>query len=217
MTVPRYTRDNGRHDIFEAEWSDGTRMPIRVSRERSYPGDVPWSCIHAELYRMAGRHVNTWAATNHVGIPTVLDAGCGSGYGTEILADAVSIAVGVDVDTATIEFARRCYGNRFFASPLTDLPFDTSTFHAVACIEVLEHIEDDTGAMAEISLVTKDGGLLFLTTPEASASRPPSEYHVREYSEPHLRSVLEGAGFTDITRHRVSNFGESLIVTAVAK
>lgn len=36
----------------------------------------------------------------------VLDAACGSGYGTELLCQAAAAVTGLDVDPAAIEFAR---------------------------------------------------------------------------------------------------------------
>ena len=44
----------------------------------------------------------------------VLDAGCGEGYGTALLAAAgAASVVGVDVDEPTIEHARERYGGEF--------------------------------------------------------------------------------------------------------
>jgi SAM-dependent methyltransferase len=45
------------------------------------------------------------------------------------------------------------------------LPFVTGTFDRVIASEVLEHIPDDRGAMAELSRVTKPGGTMAVTVP----------------------------------------------------
>jgi SAM-dependent methyltransferase len=45
------------------------------------------------------------------------------------------------------------------------LPFADSTFDRVICSEVLEHIPDDRGAMAELARVLRPGGTMAITIP----------------------------------------------------
>jgi ubiquinone/menaquinone biosynthesis C-methylase UbiE len=96
------------------------------------------------------------------------------------------------------------------------LPFPDDTFDAVVLCEVIEHMEVDPMFMlSEINRVTKQGGKLFLTTPNATSTRSihkilngiePYFYmqyrhnrslyrHNYEYSVPTLKSVLHAAGF----------------------
>jgi SAM-dependent methyltransferase len=48
---------------------------------------------------------------------------------------------------------------------LTNIPFPDSTFHAIICCHVLEHIPDDAKAMSEILRILKRGGWAILQTP----------------------------------------------------
>ncbi|MDQ3543637.1 MAG: class I SAM-dependent methyltransferase, partial [Actinomycetota bacterium] len=47
----------------------------------------------------------------------------------------------------------------------TMLPFADGTFDAVVTSEVLEHIPNDTGALAELTRVLRPGGVLAATVP----------------------------------------------------
>ena len=78
------------------------------------------------------------------GARTVLDAGCGDGWGTGKMAEAGLAAVGVDWSQNAIAHASKLVPRaRFFAGDLTDPAFKREypdQFDAVAFIEVIEHI-----------------------------------------------------------------------------
>ncbi|CAA9231831.1 MAG: SAM-dependent methyltransferase [uncultured Acidimicrobiales bacterium] len=84
------------------------------------------------------------------------------------------------------------------------LPFRDGTFDRVICAEVLEHVPDDRGAMAEIARVLKPGGTAAVTVPrfgpELVCWALSDEYHlvegghVRIYRVGELRRRLRGAG-----------------------
>jgi SAM-dependent methyltransferase len=51
------------------------------------------------------------------------------------------------------------------AADITALPFDDASFDAVLCSHVLEHVEDDRAAMAELARVLRPGGWLVVLVP----------------------------------------------------
>jgi SAM-dependent methyltransferase len=100
---------------------------------------------------------------------TVLDFGCGGGGITFRLGECASEAWGVDVDAEKLEFARReaeriSRSNVHFS--LYDgerLPFEDARFDFVYCVDVVEHLSDPTGSLAEIARVLRPGGKLLLS------------------------------------------------------
>jgi SAM-dependent methyltransferase len=84
------------------------------------------------------------------------------------------------------------------------LPFPDATFDHVIASEILEHIPDDTDAMAELARVTKPGGTIAVTVPRAGQEVVcwllSNEYHntpgghVRIYRQGQLVERLRGAG-----------------------
>jgi SAM-dependent methyltransferase len=94
------------------------------------------------------------------------------------------------------------------------LPFADGTFDRIICSEVLEHIGDDAGAIAELTRVLKPGGTIAVTVPaflpeklcwwlSAEYHAPLAEGgHVRIYTEGLLRSRLAAAGLTTGPSHR---------------
>jgi SAM-dependent methyltransferase len=70
----------------------------------------------------------------------ILDLGCGIGYVTRFLG-----ASGVDANPKTIEMARAAYpGTRFKAASIEALAREGKKWDAVVCVNVLEHLEDQT-------------------------------------------------------------------------
>lgn len=89
----------------------------------------------------------------------------------------------------------------------TRLPFPDETFDRVVTSEVLEHIQNDVAAIAELHRVLKPGGTLAVTVPtwwpEKINWMLSDEYHapksvgghVRIYSATELKAKLRSAGF----------------------
>ena len=89
---------------------------------------------------------------------SVLDIGCGTGWFTrhaEALADRV---VGLDIDPASLDFARRHATSTagFVLGDATDLPFADVAFDKVMSITALCFVPDWPRAIAEIVRVTRD-------------------------------------------------------------
>lgn len=124
-----------------------------------------------------------WFAESLVRGKQVLDAGCGTGYGANILAGTASHVVGVDYDSTVLSHAKRKYGSggvRFVTSPVTALPFANHSFDVVVSFEVIEHLPDYQAHhlfFAEVQRVLTASGLFIISTSN------------REVTVPHQRSV----------------------------
>ncbi|MEU1708650.1 HAD-IA family hydrolase [Streptomyces sp. NPDC005706] len=89
------------------------------------------------------------------------------------------------------------------------LPLRDATSDLTLCAELLEHVPDPDAVLAELSRVTRPGGLLVLAVPNSVEATWPlfrgiqrksfSAGHVREYTVDALAEAAERAGF-----HRVS-------------
>jgi ubiquinone/menaquinone biosynthesis C-methylase UbiE len=106
-----------------------------------------------------------------------LDVGCGNGLATLHVADTLGLrAVGVDVDPAQVELARRAAGNRtdvsFVTASATQLPFPTAGFNIVSTNKTMHHVPEWWVALDEIKRVVAPGGYVViadLTVPSAIA------------------------------------------------
>jgi 2-polyprenyl-3-methyl-5-hydroxy-6-metoxy-1,4-benzoquinol methylase len=99
---------------------------------------------------------------------SVLDVGCGEGVVTERLAQLLTPAEVLGIDAGethlTEEWRSRSAPNLSFATGSAyDLPFDDGSFDLVCALEVLEHLERPSDALAEMRRVA--GSALLLSVP----------------------------------------------------
>ena len=121
----------------------------------------------------------------------VLDVACGEGYGSAMLAAAGAIAVtGVDVDAQTVEHVKRRHGIDSVQADIRSLPFDDGEFDLVVSFETIEHVEEPERALDELARVRSAGGLVVLSTPNASQYLVENEFHVREFGHDEFVDLL---------------------------
>ena len=112
-------------------------------------------CVREIAYEHWHRYA--WASRLVTGMQ-VLDAACGEGYGTRLLARTAGSVVGVDIDPGAIEHARRRYAGpatRFECADCTRLPLDDDSVDAVVSFETLEHLEAQDRLLAEFRRVLR--------------------------------------------------------------
>jgi SAM-dependent methyltransferase len=145
---------------------------------------------------------------------SLLDAGCGAGSVLDLLS-RYGQAVGVDPDTRSVELTR-ARGHEAVVAGLPALPFDDATFAVTTCLDVLEHLEDDGAALAELERVTARDGALLVTVPAYQtlwSSHDVANEHVRRYNARRLRRVAAAAR---LQVERITYFNSLLLPPAAA-
>jgi SAM-dependent methyltransferase len=119
---------------------------------------------------------------------TVLDAGCGEGYGPDYLAEVAREVVGIDNSLDAVHNAESRYQRsnlRFMLMDATKTQFADGIFDVVCAFEILEHIPDYQDFVAEMKRVLAPGGLFIVSTPNKALQSPGqktrSPYHFREF------------------------------------
>lgn len=152
---------------------------IAASSEQAANVFEPW----ANTYDHCAAHCG-WSApetlarslsrifNEHSGAPVkILDVGAGTGILSQHLRAAIdnSTIDGVDISREMLEKAKTkgALDNAFVADIQHEkLPYADGTFDITASCGMFEYIEDPHRALAEMSRVTKPGGLLVFTTQE---------------------------------------------------
>jgi SAM-dependent methyltransferase len=132
----------------------------------------------------------------------VLDAACGEGYGSWLLAGAASEVFGVDIDHAAIAHAARRYAGRsnlhFVSGSCDALPLDDASVDRVISFETIEHLSSQAAMLAEFRRVLAPDGALILSSPNkpiySGESGYDNHFHVRELDRDELATLLS-AGF----------------------
>jgi SAM-dependent methyltransferase len=174
----------------------GPGLPL--TGERTLPGIADeryWFERHLAGYHLAATHVAPGA--------TVLDAGCGEGYGLTVLAAAgAARVVGVDLDAPTVAHARASYAAddpriEVHRAELKDLPLADAEVELTVSLQVIEHVWDVPGTLASLARVTRPGGHVLLATPNRLTFTPGSDtpvnpFHVREFTADELVAEVTG-------------------------
>jgi len=129
----------------------------------------------------------------------VLEVGCGSGYGVEILSKKAWRVHAIDKSEDAINFAKRHYDKGHIEWSVESFPpilKKEKTYDVIVCHEVIEHVEDDNALIAEIERVLRPRGVVVMSTPVAS-EKPPAKWHCREYTREQFR-VLLSKHFSDV-------------------
>ena len=123
----------------------------------------------------------------------MLDAACGEGYGTALLAAAgARSATGVDVDERSSRMpASRYPAADFVVGDVRELPFEDASFDLVVCFETIEHVDDPERVLSELDRVLAADGLLLVSTPNKHQYLVENEYHRREFIHEEFVELLQ--------------------------
>lgn len=157
---------------------------LEFSGERVVPGLVDENLFneHVARYHFAARFQASRAGR-------VLDAGCGSGYGTAYFGPQASV-FGIDVALEAVRHAREAFsrdGVSFAQASCTAIPFADASFDVITAFEVIEHLERWPELLREAARVLKPSGVFLVSTPnksyyaESRAAAGPNPYHVHEF------------------------------------
>ena len=154
----------------------------------------------------------------------VLDMGCGGGRHAFALLRRGAHVIALDMDPAELKDVAGMFtamqqegevpaGASAGAVRGTAyaLPFAAASFDYVVCSEVLEHLLEDSRAMAELTRVLKPGGLIAVTVPRwgpelvcwalSSAYHEAEGGHVRIYRGSELIRRLTAVGLEPVDTH----------------
>lgn len=128
----------------------------------------------------------------------VLDAACGEGYGSALLAQTAASVLGLDIAAAAVAHARARYGDvsnlRFDEADVTRLDLAPASFDLVVSFETLEHVERQEALVDGFARALTDDGLLMISSPDkatySDAAGFRNEYHVRELYRDELLALL---------------------------
>ena len=173
---------------------------LPLTGERTVPG------IARENYWFR-RHEAVYEWIRSSGIAGVaVEAGCGEGYGAELLRQAGAEVIAVDYDETAVSHVSDRYPEvSAVRANLVDLPLDDGCADLLVSLQVIEHLWDLAGFFREAHRVLRPGGRIVVSTPNrltfspglGRGEKPTNPFHVEEFDADQIGPLLTEAGFID--------------------
>lgn len=119
---------------------------------------------------------------------TVVDMACGTGYGSNVLAEVAKKVTGLDIDVDTIKKCQQKYNRKnlsFVAGNVSSIDIKSHSVDVFVSCETIEHVNDSTQKrfLSEIKRVLRDDGLAIITTPNKQridSYEVKNQFHIKE-------------------------------------
>jgi glycosyltransferase involved in cell wall biosynthesis/intracellular sulfur oxidation DsrE/DsrF family protein len=190
-------------------WKDAVSALWTIVRHSFREAEDPRNVGHVTLARMARLEpYNRWLADRFRGAlgDRVLEIGAGFGNMTRHLLPRPRV-VASDLDPVAIEYLRGTFRQdpsvqvasyRFPLRPEELEGLRKEAIDTVVCLNVLEHIENDTATLSDFATVLPSGGRLVLIVPALArlyGTLDQHLHHFRRYEKAELEKKVRDAGF----------------------
>lgn len=175
-----------------------TKRESLIFMKNEYGEILPPGCPN--LYYEVSMKINRYLFASHfVNNKLVLDIGCATGYGSNLLKEkGAKKVVGIDISTKALEIARKRYqhlGLEFHKMDAQTLPFRSNSFDIVTSFEVIEHLPRHEEFVADCRRVLRNNGLFLCSTPNKAVVSPGNDrtyrsHHFHEFYSAELERLL---------------------------
>ncbi|GEM_PF-566285 len=128
----------------------------------------------------------------------VLDVGCGTGYGSQILSISANKVYAIDYSKDAISFAKRNYPHarlNYIVMDANSIGFRDNTFPLIVSFQVIEHMPFLDRYLTELIRVLKDDGVIIISTPNIPPAQkkegPYNEFHYNELTFKEAKELME--------------------------
>ncbi len=158
-----------------------------------------WDTVEQYLIYLSQLAAYVVFASEFITDKSVLEIGCGGGYGADYISKFASKTVSIDINKSAVYHSQAKYGDavNFMMGDGTRLPFKAESFDLVVSFQVIEHIDLKRllHYLSEIKRVLTKDGVFILSTPNRKLrllpfQKPWNPEHTKEYSQKELMHLL---------------------------
>ena len=156
--------------------------------------------LEQDHWWFAGRRAILGRLIGDMGLPKearILEAGCGAGGNLRLLSRFGTVRA-MEPDELSRKYVAEHWGVDVDHGLLPDaLPYPPESFDAVACFDVIEHVDDDHGAVTALAGLLVSGGRMIATVPAYQwmwSHHDEQHHHKRRYTRGQMVALFEEAG-----------------------
>ncbi len=127
----------------------------------------------------------------------ILDVGCGTGFVLERLAERYEVH-GLDSAELAVEYCKQRGLSNVHLGLLGTADFGRKDFDLVTFLDVIEHLDDDVGALVAAKSMLRERGLVLITVPAFQflwSAHDEVHHHRRRYTRDSLEQAVRAAGY----------------------
>lgn len=155
-------------------------VEIEDSGERILPAR------HGEISVVFSRHKFAYDYVQQfVGNKTVIDIGCGTGYGCKIFAEKAQFIYGIDYHEEAITYCKKHYpapNIKYIQMDANAIQFGRQ-FDLAVSFQVIEHMPNLAIFISQLKQVVKPNGMIFITTPNVKRPNRGEEQNPFHFNE----------------------------------
>lgn len=143
-----------------------------------------------------------WASERLAPTEVVLDAGCGVGYGSTLLALGARSVHAIDISEDAVAYAKKYWAAANITHAVEDLCFfsvtDQPRYDAIVAFEVIEHLIEPRLFLLRAFEALKAGGRIFLSVPNEKVIPHTvnlNPFHLKHYTPDEVHDLLSSCGF----------------------
>lgn len=152
---------------------------------------------------------------------TIIDVGCGTGYGCKILAEKADLVFGIDHDKEAVNYCKSNYAApniQYFEMDANSFEFGRQ-FDIAVSFQVIEHMHNLDKFVEQLKRVVKRDGMVFISTPNVRQPQKDKEdkeanpFHFNEMNYTQFQKLIsekfssfEILGVAYSSRNRIRNF-----------
>jgi ubiquinone/menaquinone biosynthesis C-methylase UbiE len=147
-----------------------------------------WFTVRRRILRDRIRHI-----LNNPKEIQSLNIGAATGTTSDMLSEFGEV-MSVEYDQECCNYTQTFLNTPLIQGSITELPFDNNSYDLVCAFDVIEHVEDDTKAVAEMMRVCKPGGHIAITVPAYAllwGEHDVINQHFRRYTKTELLRLLK--------------------------
>lgn len=183
--------DEVNHQLYEADADYNDDLSVA----NDFEDFIQWNHNKALQY-MNGKYPN--------GKASVLDVGCFSGFFVKKLLQLGFNARGIDFNNKALDFGKERYGLEKYISneTLQEFLMQGQKFDVITLFEVIEHLENISDVLSEVSKLLEDDGVIIISTPNSNMCWRPAldfpPHHLSRFSPYALRTCVTRFGFRPV-------------------